>query len=95
MEFQKFIYDNYLISKYQYPFTKIIPIINSKLFIINKKNNKKDITIDFNKLLDNDKTTYVYKYYPYTIGYYRSYEIIYNDILNFKNKTIAEISTLP
>jgi hypothetical protein len=93
MEFQKFINDNYLISKYQYPFTKKYISTNSKYFSIEK--NKKNITIDFNKLLNNDTTEYVYKYYPYTFGYYRSYEIVYNDILNFKNKTIAEISTLP
>ena len=93
-EYKIFISNNYLLSKYQYPFIKTYEVTNSKIFLITK-NNKKNITIDFNKLLDNDKTAYVYKYYPYTMGYYRSYEIVYNDILNFKNKTIAEISTLP
>jgi hypothetical protein len=91
-KYNEFISNNYLISKYKYPSIKKYVSTNSKIFSISKN---KNIKIDFDKLLDNQKTIYVYKYYPYTFGYYRSYEIVYNDILNFKNKTIAEISTLP
>ena len=93
-EYQKFITENYLISKYQYPIKKSFRPSNSRILSIDKNNIKKNIT-EFNKLLHNDTSIYVYKYYPHTIGYYRSYEIVYDDILNFKNKTIAEISTLP